>query len=147
MIKQVLILIAVSIITISATAQKAEIFQKNGVAIRGYDPVAFFTLGEPVLGDSMISYIWKEATWNFSTKSNMEMFKADPEKFAPQYGGYCAYGTADGHKAPTEIDTWTVINGRLYFNYNKKVKEIWSKKTDYYILQADKNWERIRNQE
>ncbi|HYC28216.1 MAG TPA: YHS domain-containing (seleno)protein, partial [Chitinophagaceae bacterium] len=69
---------------------------------------------------------------------------ADPEKYAPQYGGYCAYGCADGHKAPTEIDTWTVMDGKLYFNYNQKVKAFWDKDRPKYIRLANMNWEKIR---
>jgi YHS domain-containing protein len=100
----------------------AEIYQKNGAAIGGYDAVAFFTESKPVKGTADYSYQWKDATWKFASQQNLDSFAASPEKYAPQYGGYCAYGTADGHKAPTEVDTWTVLDGKLYFNYNQKLK-------------------------
>lgn len=138
--KKLLILITTGLFYVTAFAQKSEIFQKDGKAIRGYDPVAFFTVGSPVMGDSLINFEWKEANWQFSSKENMELFKANPEKYAPQYGGYCAYGMADGHKAPTEIDAWTVVDGKLYFNYNMKVKDLWSQKLDELIKKADINW-------
>jgi YHS domain-containing protein len=131
----------------TAHAQKAEIFQKDGVAIRGFDPVAFFTESKPVKGDEKISYEWKAARWLFSSIANMESFKNDPEKYAPQYGGYCAYGMADGHKAPTETDTWTIIDDKLYFNYNRKVKEMWSKDTKGFIEKANANWPVLKNKE
>ena len=128
-------------------AQKAEIFQKDGVAIRGFDAVAFFTESKPVMGEERISYEWKGARWLFSSSVNMESFKNDPEKYAPQYGGYCAFGMADGHKAPTETDTWTIIDGKLYFNYNRKVKEMWWKDTKGFIEKADANWPVLKNKD
>ena len=121
-----------------------EIFQKGGYAIGGYDPVAFFTEKQPVKGESRYPFQWKEATWLFASQANLDSFKNAPEKFAPQYGGYCAYGTAEGHKAPTEADTWTLVDGKLYFNYNQKVKQSWLKDQSRYIEQADINWEKIK---
>jgi YHS domain-containing protein len=137
----------VLLISLKLSAQKAEVFQKDGAAIRGYDPVAFFTEGKPVKGDEKYTYEWKEARWLFSSRSNLDQFKLNPEKFAPQYGGYCAYGMADGHKAPTETETWTIVDNKLYFNYNKKVKEFWSKDTKGMIEKADSNWPRLKNVE
>jgi YHS domain-containing protein len=134
-------------LSVNVNAQKAEIFQKDGAAIRGFDPVAFFVEGKAVIGDDKIYYEWKDARWLFSSNANMESFKNDPEKYAPQYGGYCAFGMADGHKAPTDTDTWTIIDNKLYFNYNKKVKEIWSKDSKGYIEKADVNWPGLKNRE
>jgi YHS domain-containing protein len=74
----------------------------------------------------------------------LESFKKSPEKFAPQYGGYCANGTAAGHKAPTQTDTWTIVNGKLYFNYNGKVKEMWNKQQASYIEKANTQWHIIK---
>lgn len=118
-------------------AQKPEIFQKDGAAIQGYDPVAFFLEQKPVKGSPAYTTQWKGATWYFITKENLDAFAQSPETYSPQYGGYCAYGTAGGYKAPTEIDTWTIIDKKLYFNYNKKVKGDWSKDTPGYIKKAD----------
>ena len=122
----------------------AEIFQKNGAAIDGYDAVAFFTESKPVRGSDNYSTEWKNAKWLFASKTNLDSFRANPDKYAPQYGGYCAYGCADGHKAPTETDTWSVIEGKLYFNYNQKVKAYWDKNRSKFIEQANINWEKIR---
>lgn len=130
---------------IQAKAQKSEIFAPKGKAIKGYDPVAFFTESKPVKGADSLSYQWKEATWLFSSRQNLDAFTASPEKYAPQYGGYCAYGTAEGHKAPTQTDTWTVVNDKLYFNYNAKVKEIWSKDQQNLILKADQKWPELKD--
>lgn len=122
----------------------AEIYQKNGAAIDGYDAVAFFTESKPVKGSVDFTVQWKDAKWMFISKAHADSFRANPERFAPQYGGYCAFGTADGHKAPTEADTWTVLNGKLYFNYNQKVKTLWDKDRPGYIEKANVNWEKIK---
>jgi hypothetical protein len=74
----------------------------------------------------------------------LEAFKANPEKYAPQYGGFCAYGTSEGHKAPTQPDAWTIVNDKLYFNYNKDVKVLWNKNQSERIKKADENWIEIK---
>jgi len=131
----------------SANAQKKEIFSPEGKAIKGYDPVAFFREKKAVKGREELSYTWKDAQWLFSSKENLDSFKANPEHYAPQYGGYCAYGTAQGHKAPTETDTWTIVDDKLYFNYNSKVRESWIKDTKGFIEKADKEWVNIKDKE
>jgi YHS domain-containing protein len=97
-----------------------------------------------VKGAKEFTYEWNGATWHFATKKNKDLFVANPEKYAPQYGGYCAYGTADGHKAPTETDTWTVVDNKLYFNYNQKVKTLWNKDQASLIKKADEQWPKIK---
>ena len=126
--------------------QHSEIFAPGGKAIKGYDAVAFFVQGRPVPGTNSFSYSWKGAEWLFSSKDNLDSFSNDPEKYAPQYGGYCAYGTANGHKAPTETDTWTIVDNKLYFNYSSKVKEMWMKNQKALIEKADKNWPSVKLQ-
>jgi len=130
--------------TFGANAQKAEVFAPGGKAINGYDAVAFFKGSMAVKGADSLSYTYKDAKWLFSTRENLDAFKANPEHFAPQYGGYCAYGTSQGHKAPTEVDTWTIVDDKLYFNYNKKVKEVWTKDRQAFIEKADKQWPQIK---
>ncbi|NRF37661.1 YHS domain-containing (seleno)protein [Pedobacter foliorum] len=137
-------LILVWFTTGSVYAQKSEIFAPAGKAIKGYDPVAFFKISKPVKGNDSLSYTWKEAKWLFANKENREDFMADPERFAPQYGGYCAYGTAKGHKAPTQAETWTIVGDKLYFNYNNKVKGLWAKDQEAFIKKADENWPEIK---
>jgi len=139
-------IIIFSVIT-HVSAQKAEVYSPGGKAIKGYDPVAFFTQSKPVMGADSLSYSWNGATWLFSSRQDLDRFKAEPMKYAPQYGGYCAYGTSQGHKAPTEVDTWTVVDGKLYFNYNKKVKEMWVKDQPGYIQKADIQWPQIKDKE
>ncbi|OKS88079.1 YHS domain-containing (seleno)protein [Mucilaginibacter polytrichastri] len=125
---------------VEAKAQQSEIFVTGGKAIKGYDAVAFFKQSKAVKGADSLSYQWKGATWLFASQEDLNAFKATPEKYAPQYGGYCAYGTSQGHKAPTQTETWTVVDDKLYFNYNAKVKEIWTKDQANFIQTADQKW-------
>jgi len=124
----------------------SEVFETKGGAINGYDAVAYFKENKPVKGNSQYQHTWKDAVWYFSSNDNLSAFKADPEKYAPQYGGYCAYGTADGHKATTEPDAWTIVNDKLYLNYNKDVKTEWLKDQDNFIKQADANWPKVKTE-
>lgn len=143
--KLLLVVSAIFLVSCSNAQQKgAEYFQKDGAAIGGYDPVAFFKESKPVKGVAGYNLKWKDANWQFASQQNLDSFKVSPEKYAPQYGGYCAYGTADGHKAPTQADTWTIMDGKLYFNYNQKVKTLWDKDRPKYIELANGNWEKIK---
>ncbi|MEN9599044.1 MAG: hypothetical protein RL596_1355 [Bacteroidota bacterium] len=143
--KILLALLGMLLFSTISFAQKAEIFSREGKAIGGYDAVAFFTQSAMVKGFDSLHYNWKDARWLFSSIKNKEAFIANPEKYAPQYGGYCAYGTADGHKAPTQSDTWTIIDNKLYFNYNSRVKEMWGKNTIGFIKMADEKWPALKN--
>lgn len=142
-----LLIIALALGTFTARAQQSEIFAPGGKAIKGYDVVAFFNDSRPVAGADSLAYSYKGANWLFASRGNMEAFKANPDKYVPQYGGYCAYGTSEGHKAPTEAETWTIVDDKLYFNYNMKVKNNWSKKREELIEKADVQWPIIKNKE
>lgn len=132
--------------TLAAVAQKPEVFSTKEGAIQGYDPVAFFKESKPVIGKKELTYLYKDATWHFSTQENLNAFTSDPERFAPQYGGYCAYGTASGHKSPTQPETWTIVDHKLYFNYNKDVQKLWNKDQRSLIEKATKNWPTVKKQ-
>jgi hypothetical protein len=145
--KLIPLLITVWFIAVQSHAQISPVFAPGGKAIRGYDPVAFFSESKPVMGHDSLTFKWKDATWMFTTKKNKDLFIATPEKYAPQYGGYCAYGTSRGYKAPTEINTWTIVNGKLYFNYDKSVQKTWNKDQQAFIEKADKLWPKIKDKE
>jgi YHS domain-containing protein len=115
----------------------------NGLAIQGYDPVAYFTQNKPVKGSSEFTAEYEGATYQFSSSENQETFSADPAKYAPQYGGYCAYGLAYGSKAPIEVDKFTVVDGKLYLNFNGDIQSRWEKDVPGFINTADKNWKTI----
>ncbi len=143
--KRIIILIAFAFITLQVSAQKAEVFSTSDGAIKGYDPVAYFLSGKPVKGDSKFTFHWNDADWHFSSQKNLDAFKATPEKYAPQFGGYCAYGVSDNHKAPTDTNAWTIVDDKLYFNYNADVKVLWSKDQSARIKKANELWPAIKN--
>lgn len=134
-------------LAVSALAQKSEIYKTSDGAIHGYDAVAYFKQGKAVKGDTRYSYTWKDAKWLFASQQDLDLFKANPEQYAPQYGGYCAYGTSQGHKAPTDPQAFTVAGGKLYLNYDADIRKTWSKDQTGYIQKADKNWPAIKNKE
>ncbi len=128
-------------------AQKSPVYAPNGTALGGYDPVAFFTQSKPVKGSSSYSYSWEGVNWLFADQTDLESFKKSPINYAPQYGGYCAYGASQGHKAPTQADTWTIVDNKLFFNYNGKVKEMWLKNQSALIDSANVKWPLIMDKE
>lgn len=112
----------------------------SNLAIRGYDPVAYFLEDKAVEGRSSFEYEWKEATWRFSNAENMNLFTSNPEDYAPQYGGYCAYAVANGSTASVDPTQFTIIDGKLYLNYSRSVKQKWLVNTSDFIAKADQNW-------
>mgnify|MGYP003526674477 FL=1 len=130
--------VALSVIALGSGA--GEFNESNGVAIKGYDPVAFFKDSKPVRGKDDLRFEYKGSTFVFANAENRAAFAADPAKYAPQYGGYCAFGTARGYKADIDPATFTVIDGRLYLNYNTQVQREWTADSGKFIRQADERW-------
>ena len=145
--KKMLLLIAMAGFFVAGFAQKSEVFINKGYAINGYDAVAYFSAGKPVEGKKTFLYQWHNAYWLFSTKQNLDSFSHNPEKYAPQFGGYCAYGVSEGHKATTEPDAWTIVDGKLYLNYNKDVQQLWKKDIPGRIKKAEENWSKVKDTE
>jgi YHS domain-containing protein len=112
----------------------------NGVAIKGYDPVAYLTMDKPVKGNNNFEYEWKGAKWRFSTDNNKKLFIEDPGKYAPRYGGYCAYGVAVDALFNIQPEAWSIVDGKLYLNKNLGVRETWRKDIPGNIRKADMNW-------
>ncbi|MFK8083573.1 MAG: YHS domain-containing (seleno)protein [Granulosicoccus sp.] len=112
-------------------------YKPSGVAIRGYDTVAYFTQGAPVEGLESLSTEWEGATWQFSSQEHLELFEADPTKYAPQYGGYCAYGVAKDGLVKIEPENWTIVDDKLYLNFDEKVQRLWEKDIAGFIATAD----------
>jgi YHS domain-containing protein len=129
----------------AAHARSPEIF--TGIvaktAVGGYDPVAYFTDAKPVRGSVKITHEWRGATWRFASEQNRALFKADPEKYAPQYGGHCAWAVSQGYTAKGDPQHWTVVNNKLYLNYNASVKRTWDKDKPGNIAKGDKNWPKV----
>lgn len=131
---------AALLFSLPALAAKDPVFSTDSGAIRGYDPVAYFTESRPVKGDPKIGHKWNGALWHFSSEKNRAAFAAMPEKYAPAYGGYCAYAVANGYTATTDPEAWSVVDGRLYLNFSQSVKNRWEKNISGYIKNADENW-------
>ena len=112
----------------------------SSTAVSGYDTVAYFTLGKPVEGKREFATTWKGAEWRFASAANLEAFKANPEKYAPQYGGYCAWAVSQGKDASADPEQWSIIDGKLYLNYNADIQKKWSADKANFIKAADKNW-------
>ena len=114
-----------------------------GVAIHGYDPVAYHTVGRPVEGSKAFTHEWKGATWRFANAAHRDLFAADPERYAPAYGGYCAYAVAQGGKADIDPNAWSIVDGQLYLNLNPRIQRLWQQDIAGYIARADANWPQL----
>lgn len=133
---------------ISAPAHAAEppVYALNGIAINGYDPVAYFTESKPVEGSGDFTSEWDGAIIQFASAENKALFDGDPEKYAPKYGGYCAYAVSKGYTASTDPDAWSIYNDRLYLNYSKSVRALWSLNKSGHVASADANWPSVLSQ-
>jgi len=116
------------------------VFSDDGLAIRGYDPVAYFTDGKPIEGKAEFTYSYEGTDWRFASAANRDAFAADPARYAPQYGGYCAWAVSEGYTAPIDPDAWRIENGKLYLNYSKSVQRDWAEDIPGNISKADANW-------
>lgn len=140
-------LAAVFMLSSAVIGSAGEIYTTDGgVAINGYDPVAYFTDHKPVKGSDKYTAVHEGATFHFASAKHRDAFTANPEHFAPQYGGYCAYGTAQGHKAPTEPQAFTIADGKLYLNYNDNVATRWRADVDGNIEKANANWDTVKKE-
>ncbi|WP_298921639.1 YHS domain-containing (seleno)protein [uncultured Roseobacter sp.] len=120
------------------------VFVEDGFAMRGYDPVAYFTVGEPTVGDPVFSHTWNGATWVFASAPNRDAFAADPNAFAPQYGGFCAWAiAAKGKLYSTQPSNWRIVEKKLYLNYNDSIQEKWEQDIPGFISEGDKRWPQI----
>lgn len=134
-----LVILLLSFASFAADEVSTGIFSNK--AVSGYDTVAYFTQGKPIKGDSKWQTQYKGADWYFSSQANLDTFIADPEAYAPQYGGYCAWAvSAKNGFAPSDPNQWSIINGKLYLNYNAEVKALWDADRAGHISTADQNW-------
>ncbi len=126
-------------------AKKPEFYQSivKGVALGGYDPIAYFTTGKPTPGLKTITYKYKSSIWRFSSESNRAEFISNPQKYAPQYGGYCAWAVSQGYTAKGDPNAWKIHKGKLYLNYNKTVQATWARNIPKHIKSGNKNWPEV----
>ncbi|MEM1302255.1 MAG: YHS domain-containing (seleno)protein [Pseudomonadota bacterium] len=130
----------VALTAIPALAAEPPVYAEDGVAINGYDPVAYFTESQPVEGSAEFTADHDGATFRFASAANRDTFAADPAAYAPQYGGYCAYAVSRGYTATTSPNAWTVHEGKLYLNFNRAVRTLWSRDIPGNIVKGDANW-------
>lgn len=126
-------------------AQAAEpTFLRNGLAIGGTDPVAYFTHARPMPGNPALTHDHAGATWRFMNEMTRDAFAADPEMYAPQYGGFCAWAiAAQGTLVSTDPDSWAIENDRLFLTHDTATKSKWDANRAGFIQQADLRWPRI----
>ena len=115
----------------------------GGVAIDGWDPVAYFTDGKPVEGSKAYSFDWNGATWRFASAAHRDLFAQAPEKYAPQYGGYCAWAVSQGYTADIDPEAWTIDHGRLFLNYSLDVQKKWAADIPGNVAKGDGNWPKL----
>jgi hypothetical protein len=115
------------------------------LAIKGYDPVAYFTESRPTQGKPDLSFDWQGARYHFASAANRDLFAANPGRYAPQYSGYCAFGIANKVKAEVDPTQWSIADGKLYLNYDSSVTEMMRKDFAGTVKQADENWARMQN--
>ncbi len=110
------------------------------VAVGGFDPVAYFTDNKPVKGDGRFAMTYNGAQWHFTSAANRDRFVADPGRYAPQYGGYCAWAVSEGGTASADPMLWKIVDGKLYLNYDAGVQKKWESDIPGHIAKADRNW-------
>lgn len=137
------------LLAIAAPAAHAadEVFVTDAGAIRGFDPVAYHLEHRPVPGLPTISAEWNGVSWRFASEANRARFLGDPQRYAPQYGGYCAYGTSRGYKVGTDPEAFAIVDGKLYLNYSKSVQLTWNLDRPGHIAAADRHWLTLEHSE
>lgn len=133
---------AAALVAASTAAQTKSLLNvdKTGLAMQGYDAVAFFTQGSPVKGRPEFESRYHGARYLFASPENKAVFDGDPGKYEPQFGGFCAFAVSEGHTAPVKVDAFMIVNGRLLMQYDQKVKRMFEKDPHGRLAQADRNW-------
>lgn len=127
-------------LTSTAASQAGSVNVNDGYALHGYDPVAYFTKGEPTPGSDKFTADYEGITYRFASAENLDRFATEPAKYVPQYGGYCAFGTAMGRKFDGDPHAWSIVDGKLYLNLNKTVQQRWKEDPEGFIRGANHNW-------
>ncbi|WP_420405576.1 YHS domain-containing (seleno)protein [Nisaea sp.] len=129
----------------SAVAEEDRVYTGflSNVAVGGYDPVSYFSSDGPVKGSEDHTLVYNGAEWHFATAANRDAFRQDPARYAPQYGGYCAWAVAQGSTAKGDPANWKIVNGKLYLNYNSDIQKRWEQNIPENIQAGDRNWPRV----
>jgi enamine deaminase RidA (YjgF/YER057c/UK114 family)/YHS domain-containing protein len=138
-------LVGLLFITVPAPTARSE---EPKLSISGYDPVAYFTDGKPVQGKSEIEYLWHKLRWRFASDAHRQSFAKDPDRYTPQYDGYCAMGMANeeaAHKDTVDPEAWAIVDGKLYLTHISQDMEDWRQNPTQYIKQANENWAKVKD--
>jgi len=140
-----LFIFLIALNALPSVAKEAPIYTSlfSNVAISGYDPVAYFTESKPVKGDSSITLSYQGADWHFANVTNRDKFASDPLKYAPQYGGYCAWAVSQGSTASADPLRWRIVGEKLYLNYDEAVQKKWDANQQEFIQKANRNWPKV----
>ena len=133
------------LLALAPAASLAADVAHSTTGVGGYDLVSFHTGEKPVRGNGNHLVVHDGVTYLFQSEQTKAAFEANPERYLPAYGGFCAYGVAVGKKFHGDPDVWEVVDGRLYLNLDNKIKGIWAKDADGHIARADRQWTKIRN--
>lgn len=123
-----------------AKAAQARVYMEDGIAIDGTDPLSYFTDGAPIKGSGRYIHDWMGATWQFVSAGNRDTFAKNPEAYAPQYGGFCAWAVSEGYTASTVPHAWKIVDGKLYLNYSRRIQRRWERDIPGRIAKGDANW-------
>jgi YHS domain-containing protein len=134
--------VTAALVLVTAAALHAQKVNKSwtGLAIDGYDPVAYFTESRPVKGDRQFEHRYQGATYRFASAANRDLFAKDPAKYAPRYGGFCAYAVSRNYTADIDPLAWKIVDGKLYLNYNAAAQKKWEEDVAGNIVKGDANW-------
>jgi len=139
--KQLLLMALLAVaLPVFAQTKNLQNLDKNGLAIQGYDPVAFFTKKKPVKGSAEFESKYNGAHYLFASAEDKATFDANPAKYEPQFGGFCAYGVSRGHAVPIKIEAFQIVNGRLLMQYDLDIRDNFNKDTQGNLKKADENW-------
>lgn len=132
-------------LTLAGPAESGQFYERNGVAIDGFDPVAYFEDHKAVKGLPSLSHVYKGSTFLFASPAHLAVFVQMPERFAPQFGGFCAYGIAEGVKAKSEGEVWEIVAGKLYLNYDSTIQRKWMNGKEVLIREAEAKWPQVES--
>jgi YHS domain-containing protein len=143
--RRMLLMTAAAVCLAPAAMAQDKLFTElvPGVAVGGYDPVAYFTEGRPRVGSGAFTFNHAGATWRFASAENRAAFAADPERYAPQFGGHCAWAAAEGYLAKGDPAHWRIVDGKLYLNYNASIHRRWERDIPGFVRRGEANWQRI----
>jgi YHS domain-containing protein len=140
----ILSVLAAALMMMSACSNESDVpltVNVTEIAINGFDPVSYFNADRPAKGTEEFEYTWKDVTYQFSSKDNLELFKSNPAKYAPQYGGYCAFAMSRGDYSRINPESYAIVNDKLYLTYNRDIKNAWLQDKENYISMADRIWQ------